>query len=198
MRTLGRGGLSLSAVGWAFSSLNAGVSYWHPLTWLAHQLDCQLFGLRPGPHHLTNVWLHVFDTLLLFAALRRLNSSVSVSFFVAGLFALHPLHVESVGWVAERKDVLYGFFWLWALLSHIRFRERGAYSWYMASLLFFCCALMSKPTAITLPVVLLLLETVWWTKATRNVPSSGNVRGQQESPSTCGRLWVLIPFFASP
>src|SRR5204862_1038378 len=101
-------GLSGEGVRWAFTT--GFMANWHPLTWLSHMLDCQLWGVRPVPHHLTSVAIHTASTLLLFLSLLRMSGSTWASAFVAAVFALHPLHVESVAWAAERKDVLSGFF----------------------------------------------------------------------------------------
>src|SRR5438045_1678148 len=104
------GGLSLHSVKWAFTAVHA--SNWHPLTWLSHMLDCQIFGLHPRGHHLVNLALHAANTLLLFALLRRWTGVTWGAWFVAALFAVHPMHIESVAWVSERKDVLSTFFGL--------------------------------------------------------------------------------------
>ena len=119
-----RGGITRENVVWAFSNQLAG--NWHPLTVLSHMLDCQLSGLRPGGHHLTNLLLHVANTVLLFVVLRRMTGALWRSAFVAALFALHPLHVESVAWVAERKDVLSAFFGLLTLLFYARYAQGRA------------------------------------------------------------------------
>src|ERR1041385_5404712 len=111
-----QGGLRAEAIEWAFTSAHA--ANWHPLTWLSHMLDVQLYGLDPAGHHLTNVFFHVFNSLLLFLILAQLTGAVWRSGLVAGLFALHPLHVESVAWVSERKDVLSTFFGLLALWAY--------------------------------------------------------------------------------
>ena len=112
------GGVSRESVVWAFKPH---VGNWHPLTWLSHMLDCELFGLEPLGHHLTNLLFHIVNTLLLFYVLKRMTGSVLPSGFVAALFALHPVHVESVAWVAERKDVLSGFFWMLTMAAYIRY-----------------------------------------------------------------------------
>ena len=115
-------GLTSDSIRWAFTTRHA--SNWHPLTWLSHMLDCQLFGTNPGWHHLTNVLLHIANTLLLFIVLKRMTGALWCSAFVAAAFALHPLHVESVAWVAERKDVLSSFFWMLTIWAYIRYTER--------------------------------------------------------------------------
>jgi protein O-mannosyl-transferase len=150
-------GLTLRGIGWAFTDVHSG--NWHPLTWLSHMLDCQFYGISPGGHHLTNVLLHALTAILLFLVLRRMTGFLWRSAFVAAVFAVHPLHVESVAWVAERKDVLSGLFFvltLGAYAGYVRHpRSPGRYS--MVALMF-TLALMSKPMVVTLPFVLLLLD----------------------------------------
>jgi tetratricopeptide (TPR) repeat protein len=149
-------GLTFEDIGWAFRSVTAG--NWHPLTMLSHMLDCQIYGLRPWGHHLTSILLHTANTVLLFLAFARMTGAVWRSAFVAALFAVHPAHVESVAWVAERKDVLCGFFYLlaiWAYLEAQISRSKCRYAWVT---ILFALALMSKPMAVTLPFVLLLLD----------------------------------------
>ena len=152
------GGLSVAGIGWALTSFDA--ANWHPLTWLSHMTDVQLFGAVPGWHHLTNVVLHTLAALLLFAALARMTGAVWRSGMVALLFALHPLHVESVAWIAERKDVLSALFWCLTLWCYARYVQRPASSTYTAVLVAFGMGLMAKPMVVTLPFVLLLLD--WW------------------------------------
>jgi tetratricopeptide (TPR) repeat protein len=151
-----RGGLSLSGIAWAFTSGYASNSF--PLTWISHMLDFQLFGGRSGPPHLMNVALHAISTLLLFLFLRRVTGTVWRSAFVASVFALHPLHVESVAWIAERKDVLCALFWMLALTAYARYVERPSAGRYTLLVLFFCCGLLSKPMIVTFPFVVLLLD----------------------------------------
>ncbi|HEX2855190.1 MAG TPA: tetratricopeptide repeat protein [Opitutaceae bacterium] len=156
-------GLTWAGVKWAFTT--GDVSYWHPLTWLSHMLDVQWFGADPAGAHLVNVFFHVANTLLLFLLLRRLTGALWRTVFVAALFALHPLHVESVAWIAERKDVLSSFFFLLTLCAYLHYARPSAANplsrpglWYAGALLFFACGLMSKPMVVTLPCVLLLLD----------------------------------------
>jgi protein O-mannosyl-transferase len=173
-------GLSIEGILWAFSHSYS--ANWHPLTWISHMLDCQVYGLNAGGHHLTNVLLHAATAILLFLVLRRmvgLRSEASAvaeamadksatqagalwpSAFVAAVFAVHPLHVESVAWVAERKDVLSGFFFvltLWTYASYVTYKAAPARRFYVLSLFFFALGLMSKPMLVTLPFVLLLLD----------------------------------------
>jgi tetratricopeptide (TPR) repeat protein len=149
-------GLSLQSIKWAFTTGYA--ANWHPLTWLSHQLDCQLFGLNSSAHHLVNVLFHVANTVLLFIVLSRMTGRIWPSVFVAGLFALHPLHVESVAWVAERKDVLSTLFWLLTMLAYVRYAEGPSAGRYVTALVLFILGLMCKPMLVTLPIVLLLLD----------------------------------------
>ena len=149
-------GFTRENVIWAFTSgLTAN---WIPLTWLSHMLDCQLFGANPRWHHLTNLILHIINTLLLFTVLRRMTAALWQSAFVAALFALHPLHVESVAWVSERKDVLSALFWILTIAAYLRYVRYTNIKWYLLTLLLFTMGLMAKPMVVTLPFVLLLLD----------------------------------------
>jgi tetratricopeptide (TPR) repeat protein len=148
-------GLSVSGLVWAFG-FHAG--NWHPLAWLSHMLDCQLYEARAGGHHFTNVLLHIASTLLLFLVLNRMTFSLWRSAAVAALFAWHPLHVESVAWVAERKDVLCAFFWMLTLLLYVRYAVKPSVLRYFFTLGSFILCLMAKPMGVTLPFVLLLLD----------------------------------------
>jgi len=149
-------GFTLDSLRWAFTTTHA--SNWHPLTWLSHMLDCRLFGLNPFFHHLINLLLHITNTLLLFWVLKKMTAALWQSAFVAALFALHPLHVESVAWVAERKDVLSSLFWMLSTIAYIRYTERPGPYRYSLIILLFALGLMAKPMLVTLPFVLLLLD----------------------------------------
>jgi tetratricopeptide (TPR) repeat protein len=195
------GGLTWANIAWAFQSGHA--ANWHPLTWISHMMDCQLFGLNPAGHHLTNLLFHIANTLLLFLLLEKLTGAIWRSFFVAALFAWHPLHVESVAWASERKDVLSAFFWMLTLLAYARAvtsdkcrvagsgdapapavtpATRHLSPFYFLALFFFACGLMSKPMVVTLPFVLLLLD--FWPI-------------QRFNDSTIQRLLLeKLPFFA--
>ena len=131
---------------------------WHPLTTLSHAFDCQLYGLNPGGHHFGNLLLHMIATLLLFLLLQESTSAVWASAFVAAVFAIHPLHVESVAWIAERKDVLSAVFFMITLLVYISYSRRPNAWRYLAVAVAFVCGLMSKPMLVTVPVILLLLD----------------------------------------
>ena len=169
------GGLTWANIRWAFTTGHA--TNWHPLTWLSHMLDCQLFGANPGAHHLISVALHTANAVLLFLLLVRTTNGPSTprdesvsprrpdrtgdlwrSAFVAALFALHPLHVESVAWASERKDVLSTFFWLLTSLAYVQYAQRPTFFRHARALLLFALGLMAKPMLVTLPFVLLLMD----------------------------------------
>lgn len=149
-------GLTLATVKWAFGSFCC--HNWHPLTWLSHALDWQTHGHSAGGHHLTSLLLHMASSLLLFAALSRMTKSVWRSGFVAALFALHPLHVESVAWIAERKDVLSTLFLMLTLIAYARYTEKRGILWYLSVVLAFALGLLAKPMLVSLPLLLLLLD----------------------------------------
>lgn len=149
-------GLTWKSVTWAFTTIYT--ANWHPLTWLSHMLDCQLYGLDPRGHHLTNVFFHLTNTLLLFGFLRRTTGAVGRSTVVAALFAVHPLHVESVAWIAERKDVLSAFFGMLTMWAYVRYTEQPGLARYLPVLLALTLGLLAKPMLVTLPFVLLLLD----------------------------------------
>jgi len=149
-------GLTVGGITWAFTTGYA--SNWHPLTWISHMMDVQLFGLRPGWHHLTNLLFHCANTILLFLVFHRMTKALWQSAFVAALFALHPLHVESVAWVAERKDVLSTLFWMLTMGIYVSYVGRPRLTRYFGLLCCFALGLMAKPMLATLPFVLLLLD----------------------------------------
>ncbi len=169
-------GLTGPAFIWAFQIGYA--AYWHPLTWISHMLDCQLYGLNPAGHHFTSLLFHILNTLLLFLWLNQLTNAPWRGAFVSALFAWHPLHVESVAWACERKDVLSTFFWMLALIAYSHYAQKvtdetgqpartGSFSsrltphvslYYFLALFLFACGLMSKPMVVTLPFVLLLID----------------------------------------
>jgi tetratricopeptide (TPR) repeat protein len=149
-------GLSTAGLAWAFTHVHA--QNWHPLTTISHMLDCQLYGLQAGGHHLTSVLLHTLAVILLFLVLREMTGALWQSAFVAAVFAIHPLHVESVVWVAERKDVLSAVFFMLTLLAYARYVRAPSVGRYLSVALLFALGLMSKPMLVTLPCVLLLLD----------------------------------------
>ena len=149
-------GLTLHGLTWAFT--HSHFNNWHPLTWLTHMLDWQLYERKAGGHHLTNLLFHTASVLLLFGVLAQMTGALWRSAFVAALFAIHPLHVESVAWIAERKDVLSGVFFMLTLGAYVRYVRRQTLGRYAIMWLLFACGLMSKPMLVTLPFVLLLLD----------------------------------------
>jgi hypothetical protein len=157
-------GLTASGLNWAFQAGYAG--NWHPVTWLSHMADCSFFGRSVGGHHATSLVLHAVNSVFLFLLLRRMTGFFWRSAVVAALFAWHPLHVEPVAWVADRKDVLSGFFGLLALWGYVRYAEKskdqlsGSAVYYGIALLCFAFGLMAKPALVMLPIILLLLD--WW------------------------------------
>ncbi|MGI8821002.1 MAG: tetratricopeptide repeat protein [Chthoniobacterales bacterium] len=151
------GGFTGEGIRWSFTHVRA--SNWHPLTWISHMLDCQWFGLHPRGHHLTNVVLHTTSAILLFLVLRAMTGALWRSAFVAAVFAIHPLRVESVAWVSERKDVLSGLFFILTLAAYARYARRPRSTVkYLLVVALFALALLAKPMVVTLPFVLLLLD----------------------------------------
>jgi Tfp pilus assembly protein PilF len=151
-------GITWQNIAWAFDGAHA--SNWHPLTWISHQMDCTFFGLNPAGHHFMNLLLHVINVLLLFLWLSGATGFQGRSAFVALAFGIHPLHVESVAWIAERKDVLSTMFWMLALLAYTWYARKPGIGRYLAVAAFFTAGLLSKPMLVSLPFLLLLLD--WW------------------------------------
>lgn len=176
-------GLTGANVAWAFTATSA--SNWHPLTWLSHMADVQMFGLNPRGHHMTSVVLHVVAVLLLFLLLAEMTGAPWQSLFVAALFALHPLHVESVAWVAERKDVLSCLFWLLTILLYSLYVRKPRAGRYLAALACFAAGLMAKPMLVTLPVVLLFLD--YW--------PLNRFRPPDDRPAATALVIEKLPFF---
>lgn len=159
-------GLTLGGIVWALRTFD--FYYWQPLTWISHMIDCQLFGLKPGGHHVVSLFFHAVNAVLLQWALFRLSGNFGRSCFAAGLFALHPLRVESVAWAAERKDVLSGLFWILTMLAYAAYVRHSTRRNYWLVFAAFLAAVMSKPSVVTLPFVLLLLD-YWPLKRLRAV-----------------------------
>src|ERR1041385_4134254 len=198
-----RAGLTWENLRWSLTGVHS--SNWHPVTWLSHMLDCQLYGLKPAGHHVSSVLLHTADVLLIFFLLNRLTRAPWRSATVAALFAWHPLHVESVAWVTERKDVLSTFFGLLCLWAYVRYVENsrssasasnsgatgavGGKLFYALSLVLFALGLASKPMLVPLPCLLLLLD--YW--PLNRFPA----RTPNPSAASLTRLIVeKIPYFA--
>ena len=198
-----REGLTFPGIQWAFTSFLAGI--WHPLTWLSYMLDVQLFGLNPKWLHLVNLLIHAANSVLLFLILTRMTGKTWPSFIAAALFAWHPLHVESVAWVAERKDLLSGFFWFLTIGAYAHYAKKPSSSRYALTLLSFILGLMSKPMAVTLPLVLLFFD-FWplerFTRASSDRPPPAALSGRPEPSARAQNqterfrlLLEKIPFF---
>jgi tetratricopeptide (TPR) repeat protein len=177
-------GLTTEGLRWALTSFEDG--NWFPLTWASHMLDVELFGLDSGAHHLTSVALHLGSTLLLFGLLLTMTGARWPSALVAFVFALHPQHVESVTWIAERKDVLSGLFWMLTLWAYVWYVRRLTWSTYLVVIVAFALGLMTKAMIVTLPVALLLLD-VW--PLGRLAGSSGEASGDLQKPRGTQRTW---------
>lgn len=187
-----QGGLTPANIAWAFTNTGWSAN-WHPVTWLSHMLDVQLFGMNAGRHHLMSVLLHILNSVLLFLVLVRMTKSTWKSAFVAALFAIHPVHVESVAWAAERKDVLSTLFWFFTMYAYTAYTEKPTGLRYALTLGAFTLGILAKPMLVTLPIVLLLLD--YW--------PLGRVRkaGQKAQDGTPMKSWrelaaEKIPFFA--
>ncbi len=184
-----RAGLTWHGIAWAFTHVHS--QNWHPLTTISHMLDCSLFGLNPGAHHLVNVFFHSIAAVLLFILLAQITNSIWASAFVAAVFAIHPLRVESVAWIAERKDVLSGVFFMLTLLAYFRWTRKQTVGRYLAMSILFACGLMSKPMLITTPIILLLLD--YWPL---NRSQKSEVRSQKSSNPPWTKLVVeKVPLF---
>src|SRR5438132_845733 len=171
-------GLTIKGIALAFTSPHA--RNWHPLATISHMLDCQLYGLKAGGHHATNIVLHTIAVLLLFRVLRQMTGAVWKSVVVAALFAVHPLHVESVAWVSERKDVLSAVFFILMLDAYVRYVRAASMMRYLVVAVLFAAALMSKPMLVSAPFILLLLD--YWP-----------LRRFEQPSSTKGRAKILQP-----
>jgi protein O-mannosyl-transferase len=187
-----RSGITPDGLRWMFSTTYG--EFWHPLTWLSLMLDGQFHGFNAAGFHLTNLILHILSTLLLFWFLNRSTCAVWKSAFVAAFFALHPLHVESVAWIAERKDVLSAFFWMLTLCLYVLYIEKPVVKRYLLVLLCFACGLMSKSMVVTLPVVMLLLD-YWPLKRFRVKKTENDLTGVASGKGFLWLLWEKTPFF---
>ena len=183
-----KAGITFDSVIRAFTTIHPSGN-WHPLTSLSHMLDYQLFGLNPLWHHLNSLLFHIANTLLLFRVLQKMTGRIWQSAFVAAVFALHPLHVESVAWAAERKDVLSGFFWMLTIVAYVRYAERPRIGRYLLVFAFFSLGLMAKPMLVTLPFVLLLLD--YWPLSRFRCPHQNGTDTLPQSESVAsGELGV--------
>jgi tetratricopeptide (TPR) repeat protein len=193
-------GITRESVVWAFTTPHTAT--WNPVTQLSHMLDCELFGLNAGWHHLTSLLFHIANTLLLFAVLKRITGNIWLSAFVAAAFALHPLRVESVAWLAERKDVLSAFFWMLTMWAYVRYIEHPEVGRYLPIVVFFVLGLMAKPMLVTLPFILLLLD--YWPlgrfqfehrNKTKDLPDSLSAEKIYKKSSPWPLLKEKIPLF---
>jgi Flp pilus assembly protein TadD len=193
-------GLTKEGIFWAFTQFHGEKTYWHPLTWMSHMLDCQLFGLNAGAHHLVSVGLHALNGALLFLFLAYLTGSTWRSALIAALFALHPIQVDTVAWITERKNILSGLFWILTLWAYVAYTRRRTGYRYLLTLVLFALGLMCKPTLVMLPCILLLVD--FWPLARltfTRLSKDANVT----APSSAGwarniGLLVIekVPFFA--
>lgn len=188
-----RKGITFENIKWAFTTSHGG--YWIPVTWLSHMLDCQLFGMNAGNHHLMNLYFHILNTILLFLFFRKTTRNLWQSAFLAVLFAIHPLHVESVAWIAERKDMLSTFFLLLTLHMYVRYVEKSGVVYYIASLLFFALGLMAKPMIVTLPFILLLMDYWPLGRFPYFSSSTGGKKAETSPASASVLIGEKIPFF---
>jgi tetratricopeptide (TPR) repeat protein len=184
-------GLKLDNIKWAFQSTYA--SNWHPLAWLSLMVDAQLFGLNAGYYHLTNLFLHILNTLLLLFILYKMTGALGRSTLVAALFALHPLHVESVAWVTERKDVLSMLFMLLTFWAYINYIKKPDYKRYLLIFVAFALGLMSKPMLVTLPFVLLLLD--YWPLQRFSPQTEKNINSALTAKKAAALIYEKIPLF---
>jgi tetratricopeptide (TPR) repeat protein len=194
-------GLTLEGLKFAFSFVER--TYWHPLTWLSHMLDCQLFGLNAGLHHLMNLLFHMANSLLLFAILKRMSGALWQSAFVAALFALHPINVDSVAWVSERKNLLSTFFWLLTMLAYVRYTERPNFYKYTIVFVTLALGLLAKTMLVTLPFVFLLLD--YWplrryrlahSEVGNNEKADKFMLGSVKKSQTLGLILEKVPLLA--
>ena len=166
-----RSGLTLKAVDWAFHTSYP--DYWHPLPWISHMLDYHLYGLNPKGHYLNNLLIHIINSILLFLLFSRITNAPFKSAFVSLLFAIHPLHVESVAWVTARKDLLSTLFWILTTYAYVYYVLRPGVWRYLSVIFFYILGLMSKPMLVTLPFVLLLID--YWPLQRFNPGNPGNL-----------------------
>jgi tetratricopeptide (TPR) repeat protein len=192
-------GIGWRSLAWDFTSLNGGTAYYQPLVWATHQLDFELFGSSPGPMHLVNVWFHIGNAILLFIFLEGASNRIWPSAIVSALFALHPLHVESVAWISERKTLVCTCFWLLGLIAYLKYaRSRKSYDYLLVVFLFIDC-LMSKPIGVAFPVTLLLID-FWPLQRAFGVVNGHAAEGRADVASSVKRrstllLWEKAPLF---
>jgi len=180
-------GFTREAIVWAFTDFTGGRTLWHPLTWLSHMLDCQLFGVQAGPHHLVNVCFHALNAILLFLLLRSMTGALWRSAIVAALFAWHPLEVDTVAWIAERKNLLSTCLLLLLLMGYNRYVRNPSLPRYLLVFLLLCLGLMAKPPFLVMVPCLLLVLDFWPLKRWRigdcgwGIQDKGNIRHSARS-----------------
>lgn len=174
-------GVTVEGLKWAFGNLHGDATYWHPLTWVSHMIDCQLFGLRPGPHHLVSLAFHLLNVVLVFVVFLRMTGDYWPSLALAALWAVHPLQVDTVAWVTERKNLLSGMFWLLSMWAYVRYAEKPAVSRYLLVALLMALGLMTKPILVTLPCALLLLD-FWPLRRWQRAGTSPQTPGTEDPP----------------
>ncbi len=184
-------GFTATSIKWAFTSFHA--EFWHPVTWLSYMLDVELFGMNPGGYLITNLLLHMTSTILLFIFLNQATKCLWRSTIVAALFAIHPLHVESVAWIAERKDLLSAFFWMLTMLFYSCYVKKPNWTGYLAFSLFFILGLMSKPMLVTLPCILLLLD--FWPLNRFDLFNKGMLQKRLNQTKMVNAVLEKIPLF---
>jgi tetratricopeptide (TPR) repeat protein len=189
-----KNGLNWTDLRWDFTAFHSG--NWHPLTWISHQIDCELFGLNAGPHHFVNILLHAANAALVFLLLWRLTARLWPSALIAALFAWHPLHVESVAWISERKDVLSTFFGLLSLLSYAKFARENRRRNFWFALLFFALGLLAKPMLVTLPCVFLMLDFWPLGRLTRHATENASLAPLLNFKYCAALILEKWPFFA--
>lgn len=186
-----RSGLTPGSVKWAFASLE--IESWHPLVWLSLMLDYEIYGLNPGGFHLTNLFLHILSTLLLFRVMNRITGYKWRSAFIAAFFAIHPVHVESVAWIAGRKDILSAFFFMLTLCMYVRYTEKPGIKFYCAALFLFGMGIMSKPMLVTTPIILILLD--YWPLGRISSTGNINVEGSHSARFPTKGYFLKIPLY---
>ncbi|MGZ6224869.1 MAG: glycosyltransferase family 39 protein, partial [Syntrophales bacterium] len=188
-----RRGLTLEGIAWSFTTFHA--SNWHPLTWISHMADVELFGMNAGWHHQMSILFHLLNTVLLYLVMYQMTGGIWRSAFVAALFGVHPLHIESVVWIAERKDLLSTLFWILTMGVYLRYARGPSLGRYLPVAIFFALGLMCKPMVVTLPFVLLLID--WWPLRRVTSNNSQNFGSPPFSLSTfSGLVLEKVPLLA--
>ena len=184
-------GLSSEGLKYAFSITDKQRVYWHPLTWLSHMMDCQLFGLNAGMHHLSSIVLHILNSVLLFLVFRQMTGTFLQSALIAALFAFHPLSVDSAAWISERKNVLSTFFWMLTMLAYGVYARKPGTGRYLLILVVFNLGLLAKPMLVTLPFVLLIMD--FWPMNRMRLLTEKSEPGRFPGTSVPKLIWEKAP-----